>query len=591
MANDSSLQGSAAQFAFDFDSQKGVTQLLASVRASNINTDQKNELRDLIFLYANGGRDQSVRLTLEQKIFTYNIVPIIVETKASTKETVRPKLVFGTSRPSPSFVPAKNSVEKTATPITTEKPIKQEEVIVPEIVLPDNKSVDVINPIPPLEVPIVEPAPVVEPVSSQLKPEPEPEPEIVVPQVQSELPPEPVQVPEQAVSYDPNQALIRIREIKSLVNDRVGNPVNLVDINNEVGREYMGALLDAMKKLNSGTSTISAMKRLETAFALVEKTINEHDKKSVVKESENSSELITEDYVKNVPAPAVTNNDVVPLPQVPEVKEDIVPTPVPVVEETSSVTSTNIASVNDTERTIPIVPTNNFTPIPTNTPVETPTPSEPTSSYPNNLPITESEDKREVSSNFSVVPRPEPAPQEVKPEAIKAFSEEKKEEEPVEGGVVSAWGADTDTVIHDNKPSEGKVSSLSQSKIKPRTINELPLASSLETSSVSGDPLYTKQVDDGLEQLLLEWSLFKKSGLFGTGPKGRQHPLFLKMVGLQIPLLLAGRFEGATQEIKQSITDYMNGWRYEQGIVYEQGETFEHYLRRVIRHILDLQKK
>ncbi len=35
----------------------------------------------------------------------------------------------------------------------------------------------------------------------------------------------------------------------------------------------------------------------------------------------------------------------------------------------------------------------------------------------------------------------------------------------------------------------------------------------------------------------------------------------------------------------------MNGWRYEQGIIYDQGETFEHYLRRVIRHILDLQKK
>jgi hypothetical protein len=35
----------------------------------------------------------------------------------------------------------------------------------------------------------------------------------------------------------------------------------------------------------------------------------------------------------------------------------------------------------------------------------------------------------------------------------------------------------------------------------------------------------------------------------------------------------------------------MNGWRYEQGIVYEQDETFEHYLRRVIGHVLDLQKK
>jgi hypothetical protein len=35
----------------------------------------------------------------------------------------------------------------------------------------------------------------------------------------------------------------------------------------------------------------------------------------------------------------------------------------------------------------------------------------------------------------------------------------------------------------------------------------------------------------------------------------------------------------------------MNGWRYEQGIVYEKDETFERYLRRVIRHIIDLQNK
>jgi len=33
----------------------------------------------------------------------------------------------------------------------------------------------------------------------------------------------------------------------------------------------------------------------------------------------------------------------------------------------------------------------------------------------------------------------------------------------------------------------------------------------------------------------------------------------------------------------------MNGWRYEQGIIYEQNETFEQYLRRVIRHIIDWQ--
>jgi hypothetical protein len=125
---------------------------------------------------------------------------------------------------------------------------------------------------------------------------------------------------------------------------------------------------------------------------------------------------------------------------------------------------------------------------------------------------------------------------------------------------------------------------------KPNPTASAGKAPSLKETSVAGDPLFTAEVDEGLNQLLLEWSIFKKSGLFGTGPKGKEHPLFKKISPLQIPLLLAGRFEGATQEIKQSITDYMNGWRYEQGIIYQQNETFEHYLRRVIRHILDLQK-
>jgi hypothetical protein len=105
------------------------------------------------------------------------------------------------------------------------------------------------------------------------------------------------------------------------------------------------------------------------------------------------------------------------------------------------------------------------------------------------------------------------------------------------------------------------------------------------------DPLYDADVDTGLEQLLSEWSLFKKSGLFGTGPKGRQHPLFATLAPLSLGMIIAGRFDGVTPEIRQSISDYMNGWRYEQGITFENEETFEHYLRRVIRHIIDSQNR
>ena len=56
------------------------------------------------------------------------------------------------------------------------------------------------------------------------------------------------------------------------MNSLVGNPVNLIDVNNEVGREYMNALLDAMKK-TLGSSPAQeverAMARLERAFVEV----------------------------------------------------------------------------------------------------------------------------------------------------------------------------------------------------------------------------------------------------------------------------------------------------------------------------------
>ena len=111
-----------------------------------------------------------------------------------------------------------------------------------------------------------------------------------------------------------------------------------------------------------------------------------------------------------------------------------------------------------------------------------------------------------------------------------------------------------------------------------------------ETMRANTDPIMMPEVTAGLQQLLSEWSLFKSSGFFGTGPGGIDHPLYKKIANLTMAAVIAGRFEGATPQVKQSITDYMNGWRYEEGIVHEHAETFEHYLRRVIRHILDEKK-
>jgi len=100
---------------------------------------------------------------------------------------------------------------------------------------------------------------------------------------------------------------------------------------------------------------------------------------------------------------------------------------------------------------------------------------------------------------------------------------------------------------------------LSESAEPLKSVEDVPTQDSI--TNASDDPLQSAEVTDGLNQLLSDWMLFKKSGLFGTGAKGIEHPLYKNIKELQIPLLLAGRFEGATQEIKQSITDYMNGWR------------------------------
>ncbi len=456
---------SSSNSVFDFNSQAGVMSLLAAVRASALSPAEKNELRDLIFLYTNGGGDVSVKITLEQKLIAHNIQ--VSSVRPSPVAAVTPKIVlpFGSSRPSPVFVsPSPRPSSGTVTPTS------------------------------PASEPVPAPAP---------EPEPIPEPVAETVPVAVEIP-EPALVAEAPQPVTQNAAgstnyIDRIREIKTAVNSKVGNPVNLVDINNEVGREYMNALLEAMKSLSGGVSgggTELAMERLETAFLAVE--------------------LAIADHARVVP---VQSEPVMPAPVVPEA---VLPPPV----------------IMPAEAVLPVPPPMPEVPETISEPVIPETPIVPPSPFLSSAPVA--------------------------PEPVSGFA------------TPDAWSNEIpDTSVL----ADGKV----------LTPEDLPAAD--RDGQADFDPLHAKEIDDGLQQLLSDWALFKKSGLFGTGPKGIEHPLFKKISTLPVHLLLAGRFEGSTQEIKQSITDYMNGWRYEQGIMYEQGETFEHYLRRVIRQILDLQKK
>ena len=522
MVSVGSLPASGLQV-FDLDTQSGVMHILASVRASDINASHKSELRDLVFQYTNGGRDQTVRLALEQKITAYGVVAAPPKVKEVPKKEEPAQPTIGKFRTAPSF-----RVHVTSAPVT---PLDKapEPVVVPT---PWTPPESVLEPIP---APQPAPAPVA--VSDV-------EPDLVVP------------VATTAHPVDDKQYLDRIREIKAAVNERVGNPVNLVDINNEVGREYMGAILDAMKKLNSGTSAASAMKRLEEAYQAVLHTLEGLDA-----------------------SPATVT---APAPFVPPTPEPVfVPEPEPIVIPIAQT---------------PYEPLSHIEPEPVSVPeYKSPVIEEP-------APVTESQFVPEFHDKSELRPTYQPLSGGQKTGRLHI-----QDATPVEPPATPVWNVPTPVPTEeppappawDHAPAATHAEStapvapftpLSDLPDKPLSIDELPTSESLKSAATAGDPIFTLEVDDGLNQLLQEWSIFKKSGMFGTGPKGKEHPLFKKMAPLHIPLILAGRFEGATQEIKQSVTDYMNGWRYEQGLIYQQGETFEHYLRRVIRHILDLQK-
>lgn len=488
------MDNSSLSTSFNFNTQSGVLAVLAAVRQSALTPAQKNELRDLVFLYANGGGDVSVRLSLEQKLTAYKIQPVAgnaapLENTTATAAVVLP---FGSSRPAPVFTAPATSVRPTVvsvpSSVATKASVVSESVSIPPSVVPAPVTVAA-NP---MAAPVVQ---------------------TTVGTAQSLSTP---------VSDAQTNYLDRIREIKTAVNSKVGNPVNLVDIDNVVGREYMNALLDAMKRLSSGAGQVEpAMQRLELAFAAVETAIALHEQVS-----------------KDTVVPAAVENNLAPG--------------IALKVEPSATASLTESVLSDVAKDIqPAVPTPAVPPVLEPSLVTKPAFAE--------VSLVREDDTRWDAQSIPAVPSAPTAP----PNPVFTAPEP------------AVFAAPT-------------VAPLSAEEA-PRTPADLPDSAAL--SSNATDPLFSKEVDAGLEQLLSDWVLFKKSGLFGSGPRGREHPLFKKIAPLQIPLLLAGRFEGSTQEIKQSITDYMNGWRYEQGIIYEQGETFEHYLRRVIKQILDLQKK
>jgi hypothetical protein len=487
------VRSSASEVGFDLLTPEGVMRALAVVRSSTLAAEAKRELRDLIFSYTSSGGDQALRTHIESELATLtpagpvaatvvgeivnaptivneaqvNIVSAADSHVEAVAETVRAG--FRTGRPTPLFASV------ASTPVA---PVTVPEVVVAPVVATMPTPVAVPQPLPtpdPTPVPMI-PKSVVDEKLAAVTPPSEPTVEFKAPYRED-------------ASAD--AARERINAIKQMINTKVGNPVNLVDMDNSVGRSYMTALLEAMKAVSGGGGDVTAtMARLEAVVLDVEKLFATH-----------------------------------------------------------------------------------VTPVPTHEPATV---------------------AQAASAPIAPVIPPAPSPVAPRIEAIIPHKAEALPEVPVPAArsSVPVVSADTTVITPMAIASSRFKHVLPVTDQEPlKTPADLPTAAEVKARSGITDPLQDPDVDLGLEQLLGEWSLFKKSGMFGTGPKGRQHPLFLKLATIPMPLILSGRFEGSTSEIRQSITDYMNGWRYEQGIIYEQDETFEHYLRRVIRHIIDSQTR
>lgn len=416
-----------------------------------------------------------------------------------------------------------------------------------------------------------------------------------------------------ASATDPNA---RITEIKRAINERVGNPVNLIEQNKEVGREYMAALLAAMKAVGGAGGTAAAMERLETAFAAANRVL---DNAEASASDESGDTANASEPTKPPESKPAKNPKHLSRRQADEIRNSKFPNSVS--DDPDSQRADNEAGEvrnENVETETEVQPEQSRT-------AEAPRDTQPAQQDASNAaadvsdqtdePPQQHETAKAAENRWEATTTPHEAPSEERSDeseqpAVAPHREEQKEENSSVHRVsirnttrsapttkLSSIDEVTDqnrTATTDSEqPAETPADAVAR---KPRT--DAPATPTPESAAAYAsaekadapaapkDELHTETIDAALEQLLSEWRIFKKSGFLGTGPNGSEHPLYKKLQNLPMAAVVAGRFEGATKEIRQNISDYMNGWRYEHNIVHKMDEPFEHYLRRVIKHIL-----
>ena len=546
---------------YDLRSWQGLTQVLQVARVSGMSSGAYAQFRDLILQYAQNGGDLALKKQIEAAIAAIpkkgeslsDIQKVVATSSVAAHEEKSPTAVpvseptsranieqnaalghkrpsLGGGRPIPSFMPV--HVGGSSQPSVDAVPVPEAVVSAsPKEQMSPGAPQTPIEPVVPTPIPAVTEEPVIEaapvmPITATK----EPVAAIVdVPHIPQETPVKPVETPttpEISSQIKPMEEYrARIAEIKREVNARVGNPVALIDAQNQIGRMYMTALLAAMKATGPGSVV-----RIEDAMASLEAAYS-----AVLSHQSSPQSRIVE-----VPAPKenVEDKQVIDVP-IEERKEN--PPPATVVPE---------------EVPQPPVPVAPQSVIPTVTPkvVRAPLPK-----IPSLLDLASDDDVSPVPSGYDVplATADTQTPQQVKKE-------------------VAAVPA---------RPT----SPIAPAYEIPRQdvrVTEVP-----QYVAVMQTELASPEITESLNQLLHEWNIFKSSGVFGMGPGGIDHPLYVSLARLTMGEVITGRFERAEPDVIHTIKEYVDAWRHEQGVAYNPTETFEHYLRRVVQHILKRQKE
>jgi hypothetical protein len=550
--------------AFDLRSWQGLTQVLKTAKEYLTDPAEYASFRNLVLQYAQQGGDVEVKKHIDAIIATFKKeeqkqvpeVPIVHEEKEVVQEAQEEPLSEIAEEKQETFVRGGRRTRPVfGTP--QESPTQEvDDVVPPEPVAPaaEQQSAQA--------VPITK--------IIEEKSEPSIPPREAVPVEVEPLP----DVPKTLEEYK-----ARITEIKRIVHDRIGNPVSLMGNKDGNGKKYMSALLIALKATGAGGAgnAVSAMHDLEEVFSALMKEVE-------VPHGGEDTEINNNDGAGPVPSMS-TEEAQVDVPVIEEIPtEQIV---APVVDEVLHEQIDEVVEEQSVAEAMPVVKESDDVPEVVEQEVEIPINE-----------VVQREDVPEVVERDTV---PE-AQQDILTTRHESFQNSfQKTDEAISAVVGSVHKTNpladpnplASTLVSESdgydkwsrnpkKEAQEEISKILEGD-KGQSTNESSGAD--ESSYEQQSELSSPRITTALNKLLQEWSVFSGSGLFGMGPDGLEHPLYMELAPLSMGEVVAGRWEKSDPKTLRSIKEYIDAWRHEQGVTYMMNETFEHYLRRVVQRI------